>query len=246
MHVVAEPTYLESMMTAIEDRRMELRLTVGEMVARSGITAQGWIPVRRGQIRNYQDKVKLAVAQALDWPDDAIDRLLKGETKLETVRRSRTDVAPSWTTEHNDDSVATLTADELLEQIRRALAEQLVEYDSRQKSFTVYFGDRDEDGNPQVDTANPRDLAEYYVEQIRDVAGIENVEDVVFEMLICARQLVREHNSTQLKMNLGLDNFAMAAEEGMTDATRDLAVDELRALAASEGQKPDPDEDPED
>ena len=39
----------------------------------------GIAPVRHGYLRDYQASTKLAIARALEWPPDAIDRLLAGE-----------------------------------------------------------------------------------------------------------------------------------------------------------------------
>jgi hypothetical protein len=79
---MAEPRSIEvvpGMARAIESRRLELGLTVGDFTALAGLTAPGLMPVRRGYRRQYQDKVKLGVARALEWPVDAVDRLLAGE-----------------------------------------------------------------------------------------------------------------------------------------------------------------------
>lgn len=64
---------------AIESRRKQLRLSPGDFVSVTGLTAPGLAPLRKGHRRNYQEKLKLAVADALRWTPDSIDRLLRGE-----------------------------------------------------------------------------------------------------------------------------------------------------------------------
>lgn len=67
------------MAEAIEGRRLALGLSPGDFAEATGLTAQGLMAVRKGYRRQYQDKLKLGVARALQWPPDAIDRLLSGE-----------------------------------------------------------------------------------------------------------------------------------------------------------------------
>lgn len=67
------------MAEAIEARLQELRLRPGRFAELAGVTLQGLVPIRRGYRRNYQDKVKFGVASALQWPPDAIDRLMDGQ-----------------------------------------------------------------------------------------------------------------------------------------------------------------------
>lgn len=79
---MAEPRSIEvvpGMADAIEKRRKDLGMSPGEFAAAAGLTAPGLAPVRKGYRRAYQDKVKLGVARALEWPVDAVDRLLAGE-----------------------------------------------------------------------------------------------------------------------------------------------------------------------
>lgn len=73
-----EPEVVPGMAEAIEGRMRELRMTVGELVERSGVSGMGLMPLRRGHRRNYRDRVKFGVAEALEWPPDAVDRLLEG------------------------------------------------------------------------------------------------------------------------------------------------------------------------
>ncbi|QXC59363.1 hypothetical protein KSP35_13215 [Aquihabitans sp. G128] len=67
------------MAEAIEQRRKELGMSPGDFTAATGLTGPGVMPVRKGYRRQYQDRVKLGVARALQWPPDAIDRLMAGE-----------------------------------------------------------------------------------------------------------------------------------------------------------------------
>jgi hypothetical protein len=72
-------TEVPGMAQAVETRRRERQLTPGEFAAAAGITAQGLAPVRKGQRRAYQDRVRIGVARALAWPEDWYDRLLAGQ-----------------------------------------------------------------------------------------------------------------------------------------------------------------------
>lgn len=64
---------------AIEQRRTELGLTVGQMVERSGVTAPALAPLRSGEKKRYNDATKFGLARALNWPRDAVDRLFAGD-----------------------------------------------------------------------------------------------------------------------------------------------------------------------
>lgn len=72
----------------VERRRRELGLTPTGFARAAGLSLQGLAPLRKGYRRAYHDKLKLGVARALHWEDDAVDRLLDGE---EPVPRSRAD-----------------------------------------------------------------------------------------------------------------------------------------------------------
>lgn len=96
------------MAEAVEARRIELRLSVGEMIERSGITSPGWAPVRKGYRRRYQDKLKFAVAKALDWETDAIDRMLRGEAPIPLGRHDLIDQDVPWAREPEEVTVADL------------------------------------------------------------------------------------------------------------------------------------------
>jgi hypothetical protein len=76
---MASTELVTGMGEAVEARRVELGLTITEFVRRTGLTDAGVMPVRKGYRRNYQDRVKLGVARALEWPNDALDRLMAGE-----------------------------------------------------------------------------------------------------------------------------------------------------------------------
>lgn len=62
----------------IEERRLELDLSLGDFASQAGLTRQGLAPYRKGERRNYNDQAKRGVARALRWRHDAIDRLLAG------------------------------------------------------------------------------------------------------------------------------------------------------------------------
>jgi transcriptional regulator with XRE-family HTH domain len=67
------------MADAIEQRRVQMGLSPSDFARAAGMTQQGLIPIRHGKRRDYRDKLRLGVARALLWPDDAVDRLLAGE-----------------------------------------------------------------------------------------------------------------------------------------------------------------------
>lgn len=67
------------MAEAIEQRRQEKGLSPTEFAKAAGITVQGLRPVRLGERRRYRHNVRIGVARALDWPDDALERLMAGE-----------------------------------------------------------------------------------------------------------------------------------------------------------------------
>lgn len=67
------------MAEAIERRMIERGLSPSQFAAAAGVTYQGLLPLRRGERKRYQTKLKLGAARALGWPADAVDRLLAGE-----------------------------------------------------------------------------------------------------------------------------------------------------------------------
>lgn len=67
------------MAAAIERRRLEVGITLGEFADSAGVTRQGLAPVRAGYRRAYRERLKFGVARALQWPSDAVDRLMAGE-----------------------------------------------------------------------------------------------------------------------------------------------------------------------
>lgn len=78
------------MAEAIEARRRERGLAPGEFATAAGVSSQALKPLRRGEARDYQDKVTLGVARALLWPLDWYDRLRAGddpETLIEPSQR---------------------------------------------------------------------------------------------------------------------------------------------------------------
>ena len=64
---------------AIEARRAALGIGKSELAERAGVTVQGLAPLRRGEVRAYQDRLKFAVCRVLGWSNDSIDRLMRDE-----------------------------------------------------------------------------------------------------------------------------------------------------------------------
>lgn len=71
------------MAEAIATQMRKRKLTPTTLAERTGLTVQGLAPLRRGERRAYQDRLKLPVAEALGWTPDSIDRLLAGEPPVE-------------------------------------------------------------------------------------------------------------------------------------------------------------------
>jgi transcriptional regulator with XRE-family HTH domain len=67
---------------AIEQRRLELGLSVQDLANQTGLTREGLRPLLRGERRKYQDRLKLPVCRVLGWSPDSIDRLLAGGTVI--------------------------------------------------------------------------------------------------------------------------------------------------------------------
>jgi transcriptional regulator with XRE-family HTH domain len=87
------------MADAIERRRRERGLSPSDFAREAGVTLAGLAPLRSGKRRNYMHRLKVGVAHALWWPEDAVDRLLDGEDPktFEEVRpESADDVAASF------------------------------------------------------------------------------------------------------------------------------------------------------
>ena len=69
---------------AIEQRRRALGYrTITSLVSAAGVTAEGIRPLRRGEIRNYQERMTDPLCKALRWTPDSIDRILRGEPPVE-------------------------------------------------------------------------------------------------------------------------------------------------------------------
>lgn len=62
---------------------MRLGLSPSAFAAAAGVTPQGLAPLRRGERKQYQVKLKVGAARALRWSEDSIDRLLRGEEPIE-------------------------------------------------------------------------------------------------------------------------------------------------------------------
>lgn len=70
---------IPGMAAAIEARRVERFHTVKDFAAAAGVSESVLADVRRGHRKRYAGKVKAGVARALEWPVDALDRLMRGE-----------------------------------------------------------------------------------------------------------------------------------------------------------------------
>ena len=68
---------------AIEGRRRQLGLSVGQLARAADLTTEGLRPLRRGEARDYQERTVLNLCRALKWTPDSIDRVLRGESPVE-------------------------------------------------------------------------------------------------------------------------------------------------------------------
>lgn len=69
------------MVEQIEARRRQLELSVGDLADLAGVTEQTLNPIRvHGLKKNYDDRTRRGLAAALQWPADALERIMNGET----------------------------------------------------------------------------------------------------------------------------------------------------------------------
>ena len=76
-------TRSEHLARAIEARRRDLDMTVGDLAEKTGLSRQALLNVRRGDVREYQERLTIPLTRALGWTPDSIDRLLAGDQPLE-------------------------------------------------------------------------------------------------------------------------------------------------------------------
>ena len=69
----------------IEARRKQLGLNPTQLAEAAGLSLQGLKNIRKGKIRNYQERLTLPLTRALGWTPDSIDRLLAGQEPVELV-----------------------------------------------------------------------------------------------------------------------------------------------------------------
>ena len=67
-----------SLAEAVERRRKELGLTPNALAEATGLSLQALRNIRRGEIRQYQERLTFPLTQALGWSPDSIDRILAG------------------------------------------------------------------------------------------------------------------------------------------------------------------------
>src|SRR4051794_28464518 len=58
-----------------------------------GLTPQGLLPLRRGEIRAYQDRLTGPVCRTLGWSLDSIERMMAGDDPLEAEPAPALDVS---------------------------------------------------------------------------------------------------------------------------------------------------------
>ena len=72
--------------TSVHLRRLSLELTSAEAARRAGVAESHWKLVEAGSTDGYPVTTFPRMAAALDWPDDALDRILDGETDLPVLQ----------------------------------------------------------------------------------------------------------------------------------------------------------------
>lgn len=77
--MAAPPSISTLLRDRIAERMAELGLSPTDLETRSGLTGPGLAPIRRGEIRKYQVRLKRPLCAALGWTPDSIDRLLAGQ-----------------------------------------------------------------------------------------------------------------------------------------------------------------------
>lgn len=77
------PEYSEHLADAIEDRRRQLRYTPTALIAATGLSAPALQNIRKGEIRQYQDRLVGPLTRALGWTPDSIQRLIDGERPVD-------------------------------------------------------------------------------------------------------------------------------------------------------------------
>lgn len=90
----------------IESRRKELGLSPTKLSDVSGVTVQGLAPIRRGEIRRYQQRLTGPLCAALGWTSDSIERILTGGdpelVEVEELPASELELLRSLVMKHED------------------------------------------------------------------------------------------------------------------------------------------------
>lgn len=77
---------------AIEGRRKELDYTPTGLAEATGLSLQALKNIRRGEVRQYQERLTMPLTKALRWTPDSIERLLHGDEPV-TWEREADEVA---------------------------------------------------------------------------------------------------------------------------------------------------------
>jgi hypothetical protein len=63
---------------AVNSRMDELGLSPTDLVAATGLTYQGLLNIRRGEIRQYQKRTTIPLTKTLGWTPESIEKILAG------------------------------------------------------------------------------------------------------------------------------------------------------------------------
>lgn len=88
MEVIKMNNVNQLMVEAFARRCDELRLTLNDLVDRSGLTRQGIANVKNGHERHYHKATIYGIAEALEWEPDWYDRLRAGKKPKPAISRS--------------------------------------------------------------------------------------------------------------------------------------------------------------
>lgn len=80
---MSEREVVPALAEAIERRRKQLGLSPTAFAKAAGVSLPGLAPLRRGERRNYQERLTAPVTAALRWTPDSIERILAGLPPVE-------------------------------------------------------------------------------------------------------------------------------------------------------------------
>lgn len=136
------PEELTRVAKRVRDRRVELGLTQKQAVARAGhsdevtgVSAMTWRKLERRQQSTFRDLTLAAIARALEWSHDSIDRIRRGEEPLAV--HQQIDVGPLVTRIYEDGS-------------RQVLGDVTMGPTDEDEELLALAGEADEEGRRRI------------------------------------------------------------------------------------------------